>query len=101
MQSSGEKNQRIRQLENQNRTLQEKVDLLEHNVEVLTQAVLHAAKQRFGASSEKTPQIYGQCFLFGELIDEISDETENNVINIKEHKRAEPLDELIVINSLD
>jgi transposase len=87
MQSSDEKNQRIRQLENQNRTLQEKVDLLEHNVEVLTQAVLHAAKQRFGASSEKTPQVYGQCFLFGELIDEISDETDNNVINIKEHKR--------------
>ncbi len=87
MQSLDEKNQRIRQLENENRTLQEKVNLLEHNVEVLTQAVLHAAKQRFGASSEKTPQIYGQCFLFGELIDEISDETENNVINIKEHKR--------------
>ncbi len=87
MQSSDEKNQRIRQLESQNRTLQEKVNLLEHNVEVLTQAVLHAAKQRFGASSEKTPQIYGQCFLFGELIDEISVETENNVINIKEHKR--------------
>ena len=62
-------------------------NILEHNVEVLTQAVLHAAKQRFGASSEKTPQIYGQCFLFGELIDEISDETENKVINIKEHKR--------------
>jgi transposase len=87
MQSSDEKDQRIRQLENQNRTLQEKVYLLEHNVEVLTQAVLHAAKQRFGASSEKTPQVYGQCFLFGELIDEITDETENNVINIKEHKR--------------
>lgn len=87
MQSSYEKDQRIRQLENENRTLQEKVDLLEHNVEVLTQAVLHAAKQRFGASSEKTPQVYGQCFLFGELIDEILDETENKVINIKEHKR--------------
>lgn len=87
MQSSDEKDQRIRQLENENRTLQEKVNLLEHNVEVLTQAVLHSAKQRFGASSEKTPQIYGQCFLFNELIDGISDETENKVINIKEHKR--------------
>ncbi|MBW9159273.1 IS66 family transposase zinc-finger binding domain-containing protein, partial [Clostridium tagluense] len=87
MQSSDEKDQRIRQLENENRTLQEKVDLLEHNVEVLTQAVLHASKQRFGASSEKTPQVYGQCFLFGELIDEILDKTENKVINIKEHKR--------------
>lgn len=87
MQYLDEKNQRIKELENQNRILQEKVESLEHNVEVLTQAVLHAAKQRFGASSEKTPQIYGQCFLFGELIDEISDETENKVINIKEHKR--------------
>jgi transposase len=87
MQFLDEKDQRIRQLENENRTLQEKVNLLEHNVEVLTQAVLHAAKQRFGASSEKTPPIYGQCFLFGELIDGILDETENKVINIKEHKR--------------
>lgn len=50
MQLSDEKDQRIIQLE--------KVNLLEHNVEVLTQAVLHAAKQRFGASSEKTPPIY-------------------------------------------
>lgn len=87
MQYSDEKDQRIRELENENRTLQEKVQSLEHNVEVLTQAVLHAAKQRFGASSEKTPQIYGQCFLFGELIDETPDEAENKVINIKEHKR--------------
>ena len=87
MQYSDEKDQRIKNLENENRKLQEKVQSLEHNVEVLTQAVLHAAKQRFGASSEKTPQIYGQCFLFGELIDENSDETENKVVNIKEHKR--------------
>lgn len=87
MQYSDEKDQRIRQLENEKRMLQEKVELLEHNVEVLTQAVLHAAKQRFGASSEKTPPIGGQCFFFGELIDGILDETENKVISIKEHKR--------------
>ncbi len=87
MQYLDEKDQRIKELENENRKLQEKVQSLEHNVEVLTQAVLHAAKQRFGASSERTPHIYGQCFLFGELIDEIPDETENKVINIKEHKR--------------
>jgi len=87
MQSLDEKNQRIKELENENIKLQEKVDLLEHNVEVLTQAVLQAAKQRFGASSEKTPQINGQCFLFGELIDETADKNETNVINIKEHKR--------------
>ena len=87
MQYLDEKDQRIKELENQNRMLQEKVQSLEHNVEILTQAVLHAAKQRFGASSEKTPQIYGQCFLFGELIDKTSDESENKVIDIKEHKR--------------
>lgn len=87
MQYSDEKDQRIKELENENRRLLEKVQSLEHNVEILTQAVLHAAKQRFGASSEKTPQIYGQCVLFDELIDGISDETENKVINIKEHKR--------------
>lgn len=87
MQPSDEKDQRIKELENENRMLQEKVKSLEHNVEILTQAVLHASKQRFGASTEKTPQIYGQCFFFGELIDEIPDETENKVINIKEHKR--------------
>lgn len=87
MQYSDEKDQRIKELENENRTLQEKVQSLEHNVEVLTQAVLHASKQRFGASSEKTPQIYGQCFLFSELIDKLPGEAENKVINIKEHKR--------------
>jgi len=85
MQSLDEKIIRINELENENRKLQEKVEMLEHNVELLTQAVLHASKQRFGASSEKTPPIEGQCFLFGEIIDEIPNETK--VINIKEHKR--------------
>lgn len=47
MQYSDKKDQRIKELENQNRILLEKVQSLEHNVEVLTQAVLHAAKQRF------------------------------------------------------
>jgi transposase len=87
MQSANEKNQRIKQLENENRKLQEKVDELEHNVEILTQAVLHASKLRFGASSEKTPLINGQCSIFGEefMYDDILNDT--NVINIKEHKR--------------
>ena len=87
MQYSDEKDQRIKELENENRILQEKIQSLEHNVEVLTQAVLHSAKQRFGASSEKTPPIYGQCVLLGELIDEIPDGDKNKIINIKEHKR--------------
>lgn len=85
MQFLDEKDIQIKELENENKKLQEKVKMLEHNVELLTQAVLHASKQRFGASSEKTPQIEGQCFLLGEIIDEIPDETK--VINIKEHKR--------------
>ena len=87
MQSSDEKDQRIRKLENENRKLLEKVELLEHNVEVLTQAVLHASKERFGASSEKTPHIDGQCSIFGELLNEDITESENKVINIREHKR--------------
>lgn len=61
MQYLDKKDQRIKELENENKILQEKAQSLEHNVEILTQAVLHAAKQRFGASSEKTPQMYGQC----------------------------------------
>lgn len=59
--------------------------MLEHNVELLTQAVLHASKQRFGASSEKTPKVDGQCSLLGETCDEIPDETK--IVHIKEHKR--------------
>jgi transposase len=87
MQFSNEKDQRIKQLESENRKLHEKVELLEHNVEVLTQAVLHASKQRFGASSEKTPKIKGQCFIFEETANENIAESEVKVINIKEHKR--------------
>lgn len=87
MEILSEKDIRIKQLEKENRELQLKVQSLEHNVEVLTQAVLHASKQRFGASSEKTPQINGQCFLFGELFDETIPETNDKIITIKEHKR--------------
>lgn len=87
MQTIDEKDQRIKQLEKENQKLQEKIDRLEHNVEALTQAILHAAKQRFGASSEKTPPTGGQASLFGE------EEADNfllpyaSVISIKEHKR--------------
>jgi transposase len=64
MQYFEDKDEHIRQLENENKQLHEKVKLLEHNVEALTQAVLHASKQRFGASTEKTPQLEGQYFFF-------------------------------------
>jgi len=87
MQSLDEKNQRIIELEIENKRLLEKVTNLEHNVEILTQAVLQASKNRFGASSEKTPKIDGQYFLFDESSDENSIDSENKVINIKEHKR--------------
>lgn len=58
---------------------------LEHQVDSLTQAVLHAQKQRFGPASEKMPVMQGQCSLFdGE--DVIEEEEEKN-ISIREHKR--------------
>ena len=85
MQFLDEKDLQIKQLENENKELLEKVKKLEHNVEVLTQAILLAAKQRFGASSEKTPKIDGQCSLLDETINDTSEEMK--VINIKEHKR--------------
>lgn len=66
MRSVDEKLQRIQQLENENLFLLEKIKRLEHNVEALTQAVLHAAKQRFGVSSEKTPPTDGQCSFWEE-----------------------------------
>jgi len=87
MQSVDEKEQRIQQLENENRFLLEKIKRLEHNVEALTQAVLHASKQRFGTSSEKTPQTDGQYTILGEeTIDNVA-LASAPVIIIKEHKR--------------
>lgn len=91
MQFVDEKDKRIKQLENENKTLLEKVEQLEHNVEALTQAILHASKQRFGASSEKTPQTEGQYSLFGEEATDNVTLTDALVINIKEHKRPVPV----------
>lgn len=82
-----EKDLRIEQLKMENQKLQAKIDRLEHNVEALTQAVLHAAKQRFGASSEKTPSIVGQASLFGDEDADNSPLPFAPVIQIKEHKR--------------
>jgi hypothetical protein len=86
MQPIDEKDQRIKHLENENRFLLEEIKRLEHNVEALTQAVLQASKQRFGASSEKTPATYGQMSLFGEEADNLA-LPYASVINIKEHQR--------------
>ena len=50
----------------ENEIKQRRIEILEHNVEALTQALLQAAKQRFGASSEKTPNSDEQLYLFEE-----------------------------------
>lgn len=91
MQYVDEKDKRIKQLENENKKLLEKAEQLEHNVDALTQAILHAAKQRFGASSEKTPQIEGQSSLFVEEFTNNVTLTDSNIITIKEHKRPIPV----------
>ncbi|MHB0929539.1 MAG: IS66 family transposase [Saccharofermentanales bacterium] len=85
MHAADEKDQRIIMLEKENKSLQDKVEILEHNVEALTQAVLQANKKRFGASSEKTPNDTVQTTIWGE--DEIISEIIPAEITIKEHKR--------------
>ncbi|HEX3028172.1 MAG TPA: IS66 family transposase [Clostridia bacterium] len=87
MQSVDEKDQRIKYLENENQKLLDKIKLLEHNFEALTQAVLHARKKQFGASSEKTPQTEYQCSIFGEESTNDLNLIDTRIINIKEHKR--------------
>jgi transposase len=87
MQFTNEKDLRIKQLEDEKQELLEKIKRLEHNVEALTQAVLHAAKKKFGVSSEKTPQTQWQCSIFGEEYPNDLNLIDTRVINIKEHKR--------------
>lgn len=91
MQSIDEKDRRIKQLESEKRKLEEKIEQLERNVEALTQALLHASKQRFGASSEKTPQIGGQYSIFGDEYTDNVTGIDAPVITIKEHKRPVPV----------
>lgn len=50
----------------ENEKQQKKIELLERNVEALTQALLQISKQQYGASSEKTPQYCGQLYIFEE-----------------------------------
>jgi transposase len=87
MQPFDQKDQRIKQLENENQKLQEQIKRLEHNVEALTQAILHASKQQFGASSEKTPPTEWQSSLFGEEDADNLPLPYARVIHIKEHQR--------------
>ncbi len=51
-------------LRKNNELKQKRIEILEHNVEALTQALLQAAKQRFGASREKAPYGDGQLYFF-------------------------------------
>jgi len=87
MLSTDEKDLYIKQIENENKELKERIQKLEHNVEALTQAILHAAKQRFGASSEKTLKSEGQYSFWGEELSDDSILSDTKVISIKEHKR--------------
>lgn len=87
LQIDQKKARRIKELESENRLLLEKIEWLEHNVEALTQAILHATKQRFGTSSEKTPQTEEQCSIFGEDAESNTALIDVPVITIKEHKR--------------
>jgi len=91
VQTIDEKDKRIKQLEREKKQLEEKIERLERNIEALTQAILHASRQRFGASSEKTPQIEGQYSLFDDEYTENVTVTEAPVITIKEHKRPVPV----------
>ena len=81
------KDQRIIQLENENKNLHDMIKRLQDNVDALSQAVLHSAKKRFGASSEKTQSVE-QYIIWGEETGDRVTITDNDrVINIKEHKR--------------
>jgi transposase len=80
------KDQRIKQLENENKNQQDMIKRLQDNVEALTQAILQSAKKRFGASSEKT-QTAEQYTIWGEETGDRATTDNAPVINIKEHKR--------------
>ena len=87
MHFANEKDKRIKELENENKSLKDMIKRLEHNVEALTQAVLHATKKRFGASSEKTQMLVGQYTIWGEEAEDSAITDNAPVITIKEHKR--------------
>lgn len=75
-----------RKLREENEIKQKRIELLEHNVEALTQALLQAAKQRFGASSEKTPA-KEQLYLFEGETDLLAKEEKSETQTIKNHTR--------------
>ena len=76
-----------KKLREENEIKQKRIEILEHNVEALTQALLQAAKQRFGASSEKTPDDDGQLYLFEEETELPSEEEKAETHAVKAHAR--------------
>lgn len=75
-----------RKLHEENEIKQRRIELLEHNVEALTQALLQAAKQRFGASSEKTPDD-AQLVLFEGEIEFLPEVEKEETHEVKAHTR--------------
>lgn len=76
-----------KKLREENEIKQRRIEILEHNVEALTQALLQAAKQRFGASSEKTLDDDGQLYLFEEETELPSEEEKAESHTVKAHAR--------------
>ncbi len=76
-----------KKLREENEIKQKRIEILEHNVEALTQALLQAAKQRFGASSEKTPDGNGQLYLFEGETELSSEEEKAQTQTVKAHAR--------------
>jgi len=74
-------------LRKENEIKQKRIEILEHNVEALTQALLQAAKQRFGASSEKTPDGNGQLYFFEGKTELPSEEEQAQTQTVKAHAR--------------
>lgn len=76
-----------KKLRKENEIKQKRIEILERNIEALTQALLQAAKQRFGASSEKTPPGNGQLYLFGEEAFSSLEEEKPEKQTIRAHSR--------------
>lgn len=83
-----------KQLENAEALLVKKEELIRKKdiqIENLTQALLHARKKMFGASSETTNQIDGQICLFEnteELAKKLLESQQKIAVTVKEHKRT-------------
>ncbi|WP_165916457.1 IS66 family transposase [Marinisporobacter balticus] len=78
-----------KRLRHENEIQQKHIEILERNIEALTQALLQASKQRFGASSEKTV-LSDQLYIFDEIESiqpEINCDTTTEMLPVKAHAR--------------